>query len=324
MDIQNSDYIKMVEAAIKAPSGHNSQPWLFQLSGNIINILPNIKESLPVVDGSHRELFISLGAATENLCIESLALGYVPNVEIDETEQKIIIHLDKVESRFIDSLRESMASRQTNRKVYNGKIISDNIIAQLNDLSLAENINRFIISKKDSLFNILKSYIEEGNQIQMADMNFKKELLKYIRFNDTEIERDPTGLTYKTIGAPALPSFISKFIMKMYLNPTKQNKEDLKKIESSSHLVLFTTKNNNLSEWVNLGRSLQRFILTTTQLGVANAYINQPCEVEKLSYFLQKNIALIKGMYPTLLLRIGYAEPGLFSPRKQVDNVIIR
>jgi len=39
----------------------------------------------------------------------------------------------------------------------------------------------------------------------------------------------------------------------MFLKPDKQNKTDRKKLESSSHLVLFTTKNNtppaNGSTW---------------------------------------------------------------------------
>lgn len=120
-----------------------------------------------------------------------------------------------------------------------------------------------------------------------------------------------------------MPSAISRFVIKSYLKPNKQNKGDLKKIESSSHLVLFTTQNNTLSEWINLGRDLQRFILATTQLDIANAYMNQPCEVEALSLDLQKNVTSIHSEYPTLLLRIGYAEATPFSPRKKVEDVII-
>lgn len=104
MNAQNSDYLKMIEAAIKAPSGHNSQPWLFQLKDSAINILPNMEEILPVVDKSNRELFISLGAAAENLCIEALALGYNSNVEIDEINQKIVVHLCRNSKIIADSL----------------------------------------------------------------------------------------------------------------------------------------------------------------------------------------------------------------------------
>lgn len=322
MNAQNSDYLKMIEAAIKAPSGHNSQPWLFQLKDSAINILPNMEEILPVVDKSNRELFISLGAAAENLCIEASALGYNSNVEIDEINQKIVVHLCRNSKIIADSLCKSIVNRQTNRKLYNNKIVSDDIILHLDSLPLSEGISRYIISKNDSLFNILKSYIEKGNQIQMNDKAFKDELLRYMRFNNAEVKKHPTGLTYKTMGAPAMPSFISKFIVKSYLNPNKQNKGDLKKIESSSHLVLFTTKNNTLTEWVNLGRNLQRFLLITTQLNIANAYMNQPCEIDKLACEIQECVSRIKGEYPTLLLRIGYGESIPFSPRKKITDVI--
>lgn len=324
MNAQNSDYIKMVEASIKAPSGHNSQPWFFQLEDSAINILPNMEEVLPIVDKSNRELFISLGAATENLCIEASALGYDSNVEIDEVNKKIVVHLNRNCNIVVDSLYKSIESRQTNRKLYNNKTVSDDIILNLNNLPLTDDINRYIIAKNDSMFNILKSYIEKGNQIQMNDKAFKDELLKYMRFNNTEVKRNPTGLTYKTMGAPAMPSFVSKFIIKSYLKPNKQNKGDLKKIESSSHLILFTTKNNTLREWIDLGRHLQRFLLVITQQNIANAYMNQPCEIDELALEMQENVSRIKGEYPTLLLRIGYAEPTPFSPRKKVSDVIIQ
>lgn len=324
MNAQNTDYIKMVEAAIKAPSGHNSQPWLFKLYEDKIDILPNMKEVLPIVDKSNRELFISLGAATENLCIAASGLGYQSNVNIDDSEKKITVHLKKYPDVAIDPLNESVAIRQTNRKVYSDKIIPDDTILVLNNLLLHPDINRYIISKNDSLFSILKSYVERGNQIQMQDKAFKEELLNYMRFNNNEVKNNPTGLSYKVMEAPAMPAVLSKFILKSYLKPNKQNKGDLKKIDSSSHLVLFTTQNNTLTEWINLGRNLQRFILTATQLGIANAYMNQSCEVDDLSVDIQKNVLDIKGEYPTLLLRIGYAERAPYSPRKSVDDVVVK
>lgn len=323
MNGQNLDYIKMIEAAIKAPSGHNTQPWLFKLKKNVITIFPNMEDSLSVVDKMNRELFISLGAATENLCIEASSLGYAANVNIDEVEKKINIYLEDDKHIARDSLQQSISFRQTNRKLYNDEIIPEDAVLYLSKLPLSENIHRYIISKNDSLFNTLKLYVEKGNKIQMDDKAFTEELLNWMRFNDKQVKRNPTGLTYKSMGAPAMPSVISRFIIKSYLKPDKQNKSDLKKIDSSSHLVLFTTKTNTLFEWVNLGRDLQRFILATTQLGIANAYLNQPCEVDQLSMDIQKSITQIKGEYPTLLLRIGYAEPTPFSPRKKLRDVLI-
>ena len=78
---QNPDFLFMVEYAIKAPSGHNTQPWLFRINENSIEIYPNFDRALPVVDFDNRELFISLGCALENLCITALEKGYDYDVE---------------------------------------------------------------------------------------------------------------------------------------------------------------------------------------------------------------------------------------------------
>ena len=72
------DFIYMMEQAVKAPSGHNTQPWLFRVQKDRIQILPDMSKSLPAVDPDNRELFISLGYATENLCIAAEAKGYAP------------------------------------------------------------------------------------------------------------------------------------------------------------------------------------------------------------------------------------------------------
>ena len=51
---QNTDYLFMVEQAVKAPSGHNTQPWLFKINQDNIEIRPNFEKKLPVVDPDNR------------------------------------------------------------------------------------------------------------------------------------------------------------------------------------------------------------------------------------------------------------------------------
>lgn len=320
----NNDFRAMIEAATKAPSGHNTQPWLFRLHKSYIEILPNLRDSLPVVDKNHRELFISLGAATENLRIMASHLGYSSLIKIDEDNQRIIINLNKQSGIHKDDLALQIAERQTNRKVYEDKLIPSDILQILNNIKPYQNTKFYTISKNDSLFTSLRSLIIRGNDTQMNDDAFKEELLKYIRFNNKEVERNPTGLTFKVMGAPAMPAIISKPIVKSYLKPDKQNKSDLEKIDSSSNLVLFTSKENSITDWINLGRSLELYILKVTELNLAYAFMNQPCEVQSLADEMQKSITLIEGEYPTLILRIGYATKAPYSPRKNIEDVILK
>lgn len=53
----------LLRYAILAPSGHNSQPWLFKIVGNnnIIEVYADRSRALPLVDPDERELIISCG-----------------------------------------------------------------------------------------------------------------------------------------------------------------------------------------------------------------------------------------------------------------------
>ena len=56
-----------------------------------------------------------------------------------------------------------------------------------------------------------------------------------------------------------------------------------KKIASSSHFVLFTTKDDTIEQWIELGRTLERMLLCATEMGISHAYLNQPNEEKQLT-----------------------------------------
>ena len=73
---------------------------------------------------------------------------------------------------------------------------------------------------------------------------------------------------------------------------------------------------------MDLGRTLQRFLLTATELGTAHAYLNQPNEQPEIAAEMAKTLDL-DGEYPTILLRIGYGKQQAYSKRRPVEDVII-
>ena len=77
-----------------------------------------------------------------------------------------------------------------------------------------------------------------------------------------------------------------------------------------------------MEEWLDLGRSLQRFLLKTTEMGISDAFLNQPCEVTTLSIALREELPINKE-YPTLILRIGYANQVPYSPRKNIETLLV-
>ena len=319
----NANLLKIIGSAAKAPSGHNTQPWKFIVSDSAVEIHPDFNMALPAVDGNNRELYISLGCAAENLCISANEMGFHTIFSIERTVQKtsfIRIRLSKG-AEIKDPLSEQIERSQTNRSYYKHEIIPTEIIEQLKKNRTDKRIKVHLFHKNSAGFFILRDLVEEGNVVQMKDAAFKKELLGWIRFNKKDEMTFQDGLSYRVMGMPSSPAIIGKQIVKSFLKPDKQNRSDLPKINSSSHLALFTVRNNDPENWILLGRRLQRFLLETTKYGISHAWLNQPCEVEDVVIKLQLQMHLY-AEYPALLLRIGYADPMPYSPRKDLMSII--
>ena len=79
----DSQRMAILYYASLAPSGHNSQPWYVKVAQPgewIIGADP--QRRLVVVDPQNRELFLAIGAFTENLSIAAASVGYDTEVKV--------------------------------------------------------------------------------------------------------------------------------------------------------------------------------------------------------------------------------------------------
>lgn len=312
---QEADYLFMIGQAVKAPSGHNTQPWLFKIAEGEIDILPDFTKSLPIVDPNHRELFVSLGCATENLCIAAAHKGYETRVAVTH-EGVIRVFLTKQSHDMPSSLFAQIALRQTNRSRYDSRIIPEDSIVLLKNISAEPSVGVHFFKNGSAEYAAIAEMVYAGNRLQMHNKAFKAELQQWMRYNKKHQDETKDGLSYAVFGAPNVPKFIAKPIMAKAINEKKQNKSDAKNIASASHLVLLTTKDNTIEQWVNLGRTLERLLLRSTQMGIAHAYLNQPNEEPTLSVQLAQKLGLTNE-HPTILIRIGYGKKMPYSLRRE-------
>jgi nitroreductase len=69
-------------AATAAPSIHNTQPWLFRLRGDTVDVLVDRRRQLHTLDPDGREMFVSVGAAMFNLRVAVRAHGWEARVRL--------------------------------------------------------------------------------------------------------------------------------------------------------------------------------------------------------------------------------------------------
>ena len=320
MSLANFEFL--VAQAVKAPSGHNTQPWKFRQSESAVEIYPDFDRRLPVVDPDDRELFVSLGCAVENLCLAAQAKGYESAVSVGDTGIITVSLMEKADVK-PNPLFNQIDVRQTNRSVYTGEEIALEALRKLQSVCCEKGISVHYYAHRTKQFNDIEQYVLQGNMRQMQNKAFKAELKSWMRFNKKHQDQILDGLSYAVFGAPNVPRWMAEPIMSMAINAKTQNKADCEKIASASHLVLFTARENSRCEWVGLGRTLQRFLLTATELGIVHAYLNQPNEEAEIASEMTRTLGLA-GEYPTILLRIGYGKRQAYSKRRAVKDVIER
>ena len=321
--MNTGDYKFLVEYAIKAPSGHNTQPWKFEKTEKGIVIHPDFKRALPVVDVENYELYISLGCALENLLIAAKQKGYKFNVQYpDNSVSSILIELTKDETGKVipDILFNEISKRQVTKRKYNNKPLSDDVLKQLGTCFNFEGISLLILDSKKNFEKIIPLIIE-ANNLQFNNRDFLNELVHWIRFSKSEAEKKKDGIWSATMGMPGLGRLFGSFVMKNFVTANSEGKRLIDLLEHSQGLVIFISDTYNAQAWVKTGQAFQLFGLTATHLGVSHAHLNMPCEEMAVRLKLVKELG-IQNKYPLLLIRYGYADRMPYSYRRNFDEVI--
>lgn len=105
-------------------------------------------------------------------------------------------------------------------------------------------------------------------------------------------------------------------------DPEERSRFALDHIDSSSHLALLTVSGKDISDWIKLGMTLQRFLLACSALSIVSALINP----EDISSELKDKLELDQSELPALLLRLGYRtnDDRVQMPCMGVKDVLIQ
>jgi hypothetical protein len=309
----------LVHYATLAANGHNTQPWKFAIKDNAIEIHPDYSRRLPVVDPHDRELWISLGCALENLLVAARASGYTTEVTYPDRADFIHVQL-AADTPQGSSLFDAIPLRQNTRSAYDGRLIKNEDLDQLQSLQVEPGVTLQFTTNPTAMDTILE-YVNLGNLAQYADTAFVDELIEWLRFNKKEALSSLDGLYSACSGNPQVPRFIGQMFV-AGTKPQQQADADAAKFRTSPVAVVVASETEDKSAWVRTGQVYERLALQTTALGIKSAFLNQPIEVPELRGQFQSAIGL--GSYlPQLLVRLGYAEAMPRSLRRPVEEVLI-
>jgi len=315
----------LLNYAVLAPSCHNTQPWLFRLNDNSLDIYVDFKRALSIVDPDNREMVISCGAAIGTLVLAAKFFAYQAHVKYAPTADPsgllANISLTKSHKPVTDDIAifGAIMRRQTNRSPFDNMAIAPGVLNDCAQAAKSYGIE-FVHVIDDKKKAFIAELAELADRKQFSQPWFRNELALWLR---PKHQRNKDGMSAYRFGIPDFLTPIAGFIIRTFNIGKRVASSNRAKIQSASPaLGVFASQSDSQHDWLNAGHALAHVLLILTSRGLTAAYINQVIETPAFRRRLQKHLTSLA--YPQLLLRLGRTAPSLpQSVRRSVYDCLM-
>jgi len=314
----------LVGFAILAPSANNTQPWRFKIENERLLIFPNWNRSFRVGDANHRQVYVSLGCALENILIAAdfyglnIRLELLPLGEGGPAAELVFSGGDGLPKRKENHLIFSIPKRSTNRHNYENKMPEGSFFTWVKSFTNLETRVDLVGEpvKRDALAEV----VVEANVAAMDDARFRRELFPYIKSNYT---RSGVGMPGFVLGMKPILSLVAGWLVKFF-SPVRQNKEkDLFMLKNHTPVfAVISSKEDRPAAWLKVGQIFQRISLEAARHGLATGPYSAPIQFGKYYEEIQKILGV--NLRPQFIFRVGYPQTKYLShtPRLLPEEVI--
>jgi hypothetical protein len=347
-DLSETEFGRLVEAAVLAPSADNSHTFLFDRSGDRVrlwsdHVFAQAPQPLRILR------LISFGAALENIKLRAARLGLNADVRSfpDANEPRLVaeLHFARTTSAPCDPLEDAIPNRHTNRRLFfRGPAMSRHELELVSTaLKDSPGVRLTWFDSPEARKQIL-GLITVAETERFASRRLHEELFSAVRFdvgwNATASEGLPPGSL--EVEAPMRPMFAALRHWPVMRSLNALGGHHLLGLRAAylpcrlaPHLGALTTSLDVESGALAAGAALQRVWLRTTLQGFAfqpmagSALLRFP-SYSGVSAKVQARLAegwdrLAPGRTPLMVFRIGRARPpSVRTGRRPFVDFIVR
>jgi hypothetical protein len=341
--------IALVAAGILAANPHNTQPWLFRLGEESIEIYADTSRHLGAMDPYLREMHIGLGCAIENMALAAPANGYALTLEAapgslaDLAERHGVMHAATLRLTRLDAplpaplLYEAIPRQHTNRYPYGrGEALPPAWRDAVASLSVDPAIRIFLFEDgpERAAFDATMVASTEaiiGDAVMIGDSD------RWVRGSAAEVETYRSGPTLDAAGLSPLILALAKILPALpagashaaWLAQTRD-----RQIATAPVVGVIAVRDRyDRPAALGAGRAWQHLHLASTLMGVAMQPLNQPMEMVDRERQIgapplweRRVAALIASpdWQPTFSFRAGFStRPAPQSPRRALNDTLM-
>jgi nitroreductase len=308
--------------ALLAPSGHNGQPWLFEVEHGVLTVRADRTRALPTIDPDHREMLVTCAAAARFAALGLTRFGYPPALDVlpDPADPDVVARLRLagwVDSPGEHPLFDAILRRHSNRFPYERTPVQAGVLARLQGAAERHGCWATPVTEAWRIAECAR-LIGEGDRIKWRERAFREELAERLIPNRGS-RRD--GMPGYAFGVPGPLARLAPAVIRRTDLGWARALADRRLARATPALLILGTDRDDPSAWVSAGFAMADVLLQATSEDLATGFLSQTIEVPQLRPRLLPLLG--REGFPQLLLRVGYCtrrpRP---SPRRPLEEVL--
>jgi nitroreductase len=350
----------LVEHAVLAPSGGNSQPWHFYYGDDTLWVVHDRTRSRTLLDGRSNAssvALLALGAAIENIAVAAARRGYRTNIQAfprpDDPRTVAALRFANgalFEESELAKAFPQLRARVTNRRVSVRRPLESGVEPILLEAARSRAAQLQLVSDGDALAEIGR-ILGEADRVRFACRDLHRELFDELRWTPSEAARTQDGLDVRTLELTPAQSAVLRVLARpdvaAFIRRQRMGSATAElartSIAAASAVGLLSIPSPTPEAWLQGGRAMERMWLAATALGVALQPMTAllfmlellddgpPCLYTRREYAtlraLQVRLDAVfgarNGSARAMLFRLAYVpEPTARSKRRPVASVL--
>jgi len=296
----------------RAPSAHNTQPWLPAYETERIELRFDPARHLAAGDPTRRDLLLSLGAFVEAVLItaadEGIALEFHPGVDFESARAGSFREAAEMyETRFG---KADLERRRTSRLKYESGSLPDDVLAAARvQLRAEERLHELVTHDVVDVFTVADRSVYETPPVV-------EELRSWLRLSKQDPRYDCDGLSYECLALSrveaeafglALRPRVYPLVRRLGLHRTfTSSAKSVLEIDGS--VLVLTGASETAEDLLLTGRSLLRVWLALSASGFYTHPLSQIIDCRETDEELTRRLALRPGERVLSVFRAGRSE----------------
>jgi nitroreductase len=329
--VEEADWARVITAATRAPSIHNTQPWRFTATPDRLEVFLDRDRALPVVDPTGRQQVISCGTAIAFAAVALRAEGHEADVELLPDQDGDHLATVRVTGGLSPSEQDrtmaaAIEQRHTVRSAFEPRAVPAEVVDRLQVEAGAFGLwlKPVTESEEEVATAVLLAQAEEAEQ---GDPAYLAELESWLRTDPGAVD----GVPVDAVPAGDPRERPSNWLVRDFVVGTRERRlfraggdpdAPPPEVERPT-VVLLGTENDDRRAWLDAGRALGRLLLVATAEGLVASPLTQALDWPAGRSRLRMRLSLVG--HPQMLLRMGYPPAGSVPPvsgRRPVADVL--